>query len=241
MKHGKTEVFHFSRSWELFNPPSLDFIVLGRPSLLPKDTWWYLGFIFNQKLLFKHYIDFYANRATSTIKCMKILGNSTRGLNPMQKRHLYRCCILSIALYGFQVWLYNKAPLNYPLKILRKMQQRAALWIIGAFKTSPTMGIETIAGLTPIHLHLKKLQQWFHLRGISLPSNHIIKSILSPNETSEFNLLNLSIKLLTDKQILCLNSPLIDMNNTSNEIIPFFSPFNQEFFLGNWLSDIFSN
>ena len=77
----------------------------------------------------------------------------------MQKRHLYRCCILPIALYSFQVWFYNKASLNYPLKILRKMQQRAALWIIGAFKTSPTMGIETIAGLTPIHLHLKKLQQ----------------------------------------------------------------------------------
>jgi len=64
---------------------------------------------------------------------------------------------------------------------------------------------------------------------------------LSPNETSEFNPLNLSIKSLTDKQRLHLNSPLIDMDNTSNEIIPSFSPFNQEFFPGNRLSDIFSN
>jgi len=103
------------------------------------------------------------------------------------------------------------------------------------------MKIETIAGLTPIHLHFKKLQQQFHLRGILLSSNHIIKSILSLNKTSEFNPLNLLIKLLTDKQRLCLNSPLIDMDNTSNEIISFFSPFNQEFFPGNRLSDIFSN
>jgi len=39
------------------------------------------------------------------------------------------------------------------------MQQRAALWIIEAFRTTPTMGIETIVRLTPIHLYLKKLQQ----------------------------------------------------------------------------------
>jgi len=95
------------------------------------------------------------------------------------------------------------------------------------------MGIETIAGLTSIHLHLKKLQQQFYLRGILLLSNHIIKSILSPNKTSEFNPLNLLIKSLTDKQRLCLNSSLINMNNTSNKIIPSFSSFNQEFFPGN--------
>ena len=59
---------------------------------------------------------------TSTIKYIKMLDNSTRGLNSMQKRHLYKYCILPIALYSFQVWFYNKALLNYPLKILRKMQ-----------------------------------------------------------------------------------------------------------------------
>jgi len=37
------------------------------------------------------------------------------------------------------------------------MQHRAALWITGAFRTSPTEGIEAIAGLMPINLHLKKL------------------------------------------------------------------------------------
>ena len=37
------------------------------------------------------------------------------------------------------------------------MQQRAALWITGTFRTSPTEGIEAIAGLIPIILHLCKL------------------------------------------------------------------------------------
>ena len=41
--------------------------------------------------------------------------------------------------------------------MLGKMQKRAALWIIGAFKMFPTFGIEAIIGLIPINLHLQKL------------------------------------------------------------------------------------
>ena len=37
------------------------------------------------------------------------------------------------------------------------MQHKAALWILGTFRTSPTGEIEALADLIPIHLHLKKL------------------------------------------------------------------------------------
>ena len=86
IEHGKTEVFHFSRSQESFNLPSLNLTPLGGSVLHLKTTWYYLGFIFNYKLLFWQYVDFYANKAISTIKYMKILGNSLRSLNPIQKR-----------------------------------------------------------------------------------------------------------------------------------------------------------
>jgi len=43
------------------------------------------------------------------------------------------------------------------------MQQRAALWITGVFQTSPSLGVEAIARLVPIHLHLKKLYGRFLL------------------------------------------------------------------------------
>ena len=52
---------------------------------------------------------------------MKILGNSMRDLNPQQKYLLYRSYALPIALYKFQLWYYNKAPLSYPLKTLEKL------------------------------------------------------------------------------------------------------------------------
>jgi len=88
---------------------------------------------------------------------MKIIGNSIQGINPFQKQLLYRSCILLIALYGFQLWYYKRALIAYHLKILGKMQRRAAIWILGAFKTSLSYGIEALAGLIPINLYLQKL------------------------------------------------------------------------------------
>ena len=101
IKHGKTDVFYFTRSHRTYNPPPLDLTPIGGPLLLLKKTWRYLGFIFNCKLTFRSHLDFYSNKVISTIKCMKLLGNSTRGINSLQKRRLYRCCALLIVLYGF--------------------------------------------------------------------------------------------------------------------------------------------
>ena len=104
--------------------------------------------------MFYQHINFYANKSISTVKCMKLLSNWNCGINSLQKCHLYRTYILSIVLYGFQLWFYNRAPMTYHLKALGKMQRRAAIWILGAFKTSPSYSIKAIAGLIPIKLHL---------------------------------------------------------------------------------------
>jgi len=52
IKHSKTEVFHFSRLHGPFNPPPLNLSLLGGPILSSKNSWKYLGFIFNRKLTF---------------------------------------------------------------------------------------------------------------------------------------------------------------------------------------------
>ena len=101
VEHSKTEVFYFTRSQSSFNPPPLDLSSIGGPILYPKDFWKYLRFIFNRKLLFHQHINFFSNKAISTVKCMKILRNLVQGLNPYQKCLLYRSCILLIALYRF--------------------------------------------------------------------------------------------------------------------------------------------
>jgi len=83
IKHSKTEVFHFSRSQNFFNPPLLDLSLIRGLILRPKDTWKYLGFIFDRKLIFHKHIDHYSNKAISTVKCMKLLENLSRGINSL--------------------------------------------------------------------------------------------------------------------------------------------------------------
>ncbi|KAF5321476.1 hypothetical protein D9619_001127 [Psilocybe cf. subviscida] len=76
---------------------------------------------------------------------MHMLGNSSRGLSPSHKRLLYRSCIIPIATYGFQLWYFAGAKNKAAIKTLNKMQRQAALWITGAFCTSPGGGIKALA------------------------------------------------------------------------------------------------
>ena len=103
IEHSKTEIFHFNRSYGFFNPPLLDLSTIGGSTLHPKDSWKYLEFIFDRKLTFHQHIDYYSNKAISMVKCIKLLGNSLWGITPIQKRLLYRYCVLPIALYGYQL------------------------------------------------------------------------------------------------------------------------------------------
>ena len=241
IEHSKTEIFHFSRSQGIFNPPPLDLSPLREPILRPKDSWKYLGFIFDCKLLFHKHIDYYANKAISTVKCMKLLENLLRGISPLQKRLLYRCCVLPIALYGFQLWFYNKAPLSYHMKVLNKMQRRAAIWILGAFKTSPSMGIEAIAGIIPIKFHLQKIARRLEIRPFKLSSSHILRSLMDDSPPLPTMSNPHYIGLLTNCQRNLAKGHLIDSYNKSHRIFPSFSPLNSEFSPGLHITDKFSN
>jgi hypothetical protein len=59
-----------------------------------------------------------------------------------------------------------------PLDSLRKMQRRACLWITSTFKTSPMGAAETLVGVPPIHLHVKKLVERSHVRTCALQASH---------------------------------------------------------------------
>jgi hypothetical protein len=129
----------------------------GATPLHPGTTWRYLGFFFDCTLTFREHVKRYTNKALTTVRAMLALGNSVCGLQPKHKQMLYRACVLPIATYGNRLWLYEGAAMKGPLDSLRKMQRCACLWITGAFKTSPLGAAETLAGMPPVHLHVKKL------------------------------------------------------------------------------------
>lgn len=188
LEHDKSEVFHFDRSHSQDNPPvDLGFApYTGDTPLKPKTYWRYLGFFFDHKLLFNEHVRFYSTKAFTTVQAMRMLGNSTRGLDPIHKRILYHACVLPIATYGFRMWYYKGARNKGLLSQLSRMQRKAAVWITGAFRTSPSGGVEAIAGLPPIHIHLEKLGGRANYRLATLSDTHPLRALLSREHAKGF-------------------------------------------------------
>ena len=120
MEHSKTELFHFTRACHPPNP-SINLSLVGGPVISPKPIWRYLGFYFDCRLNFNYHTHFYATKCLSTLSAMKMLGNSSRGLFSIQKRLLYRTCVLPITLYGFQLWFFKDAPIIKNITELKKI------------------------------------------------------------------------------------------------------------------------
>jgi len=127
------------------------------------------------------------------------------------------------------------------MKILDKMQRRAAIWILEAFKTLPTEGIEAIAGIIPIKFHLQKLARRSQIRPFKLPSNYIIRDLMD-DAYNLFKKPNLhAVSSLTNQQKNIAKGYLIDSCNKAYGIFPSFSPLSWEFTPGFWLTDNFSD
>ncbi|CAA7270660.1 unnamed protein product [Cyclocybe aegerita] len=163
LEHDKTELFHFSCRRDTYNP-SLD---LG-----------YLGFYFDHGLTFHEHVCYYATKAFTTVQAMRMLRNSTRGLSPKQRHLLYQLCVIPIATYSYRLWYFDGAHNKGVMNQLKRMQRKAALWITGAFRTSPTGGLEALAGLIPVHLMLKKLAMRAVYRVATLSDTHPLRSMM---------------------------------------------------------------
>ena len=127
------------------------------------------------------------------------------------------------------------------MKILNKMQRRAAIWILGAFKTSPIEGIKALAGLMPIRFHLQKITKRSLIHPFKLPDNHILKNLLNDDLPSNKSYNSHNIGSLTNRQRSLTKGHLVDSNTKSYGIFPSFSPLDPEFFPGHCIIDNFSN
>ena len=125
------------------------------------------------------------------------------------------------------------------MKILGKMQRRAAIWILGAFKTFLLEGIEAIAGIIPIRFHLQKIARRLLIHPFKLPTNHILRNLMDDSPPSP-NIPN-SISSLTNHQRTIAKGHLIDSCIKALGIFLSFSPFNPEFSPSSHIIDIFSD
>jgi len=113
--------------------------------------------------------------------------------------------------------------------------------MLGAFKISPSFGIEAIAGLTPIKLHLQKLRGRSQLQVYKLLHNHLLHLLIDSNTNQTTNFKSSALDLLTNRQRSLVKGYLIDMANKSHECFSFFSLLNSEFSPGSRIIDTLSD
>ena len=127
------------------------------------------------------------------------------------------------------------------MKILGKIQRRAAIWILGAFKTLPTECIKAITGIIPIKFHLQKLARRSQIWSLALPTNHLIRSLMDDPSSSSNKSISHSINTLTNWQRNITKDHLIDSNNKMYEIFSSFSPLHLELAPGSRIINNFSD
>ena len=70
------------------------------------------------------------------------------------------------------------------MKILDKMQRRATIWILRAFKMLLLKQIEAITEIISIKFHLQKLVRRSQIRPFKLSTNHILRELIDDSPIS---------------------------------------------------------
>ena len=148
-------------------------------SIKPKKCIRYLGFFFDSAMNWSAHITFYFNRAFSTIRALRMLGSSIRGLGTLQKRHTYQACAIPVLTYGLPLWYaYGGAGVKAYLQKINKVHSHACKWITGCFRTTPIGAREVIASLPPLVIILDAQLHGFRARITTLPPNHILRTTM---------------------------------------------------------------
>ncbi|KAF8661938.1 hypothetical protein AX14_007156 [Amanita brunnescens Koide BX004] len=179
----KTELMHFfafeltaARQLAVTHQPHLDFTWRSvQYDVRPSERWRYLGFYFTPTLDFSFHVQFYTNKAFSTIRACSMLGNSVRGIGPRQRAHAYQACVLSVLTYGLPLWytMWGSGIIRL-VKKMERVHSYALGWVIGTFRTSPVGSRELIAGIPPLKIILNMRLQGMTARLLSLGEHHAL-------------------------------------------------------------------
>ncbi|CAA7268146.1 unnamed protein product [Cyclocybe aegerita] len=203
--------------------------------------WRYLGFYFDRGLTFHEHVRYYATKAFTTVQAMRMLGNSTRGLLPKQRHLLYRSCVVPIATYGYRLWYFDGTRNKGAMNQLKRMQRKAALWITGAFRTSPTGGLEALAGLIPVHLMLKKLATRAVYCVATLSDTHPLRSMMGEGLLKQAEPHTCSAVLMTPAMRGKVKSTVMEVDEHIHTLTESFEPFAPEARPGDRLLDRYAD
>ncbi len=104
------------------------------------------------------------------------------------------------------------------------MQRKAAIWVTGAFRTSPTGGVQAIAGLLPIHLHIRKLSWRASFRTATLSATHPARSLMGAEYRGAADTHDAAISQLTDRQLAKVRGTIVDAQDALAPLSDVFEP-----------------
>ncbi|KAF8697670.1 hypothetical protein AX14_001310 [Amanita brunnescens Koide BX004] len=241
----KTELIHFfafeltaARRLSIAHQPHLTFTWrMLHYDISPSPLWRYLGFFFTPTLDFSYHVQYYTNKAFSTIRACNMLGNSIRGLGPQQRSHAYQACVLSVLTYGLPLWyaMWGAGTIRL-VKKMERVHSYALRWITGTFHTSPIGSRELVAGIPPLKIILNLRLQGTAARITSLGEEHSLSRSLAlrwlPNAISSTTPRRRARHLPTDNPLSWLSTSAVKEQ---------FMPFHPISRPGERVSDLFSD
>jgi hypothetical protein len=137
----------------------------------------YLGLFIDHKLTWNRHVKIMATRARGTLKSMKLLGNSVKGLDHGNWRLAYNAICLPVLTYGSPIWFKQQKQLS---KTLQAVQDEAVRWMMGAFRTTPAEPLHQLIAILPIHIRLQMLSKTAAFTLLTIPHSSQLIQHLGP-------------------------------------------------------------
>jgi hypothetical protein len=115
----------------------------------------YLGVFFDPHLAWTHHCMVMANRVRSSVKALRVAGNSVRGLSHGIWRRVWSSTLSPTLFYGMEVWYHPKR--QAAIRILQSGQDEFCRHMAGTFRTAPAKLNMRLVGIPPVKFHLTKL------------------------------------------------------------------------------------
>jgi hypothetical protein len=172
----KTEVLLFSRRRKVLRAATGVVVRIAEQSFAIKQeaTEW-LGFWLDPKLLFKTHFEDRMASAKSALQRVASLSNSNGGLSVSLMRRVVVAAVISVALYGSEIWWRGQQDRVNKLQLLLNRQTRT---ITGLLRSTPLAFLRDQACLPPTKDLLDQRQTRYAIRALSADGSHPTHQLL---------------------------------------------------------------
>ncbi|XP_049315637.1 uncharacterized protein LOC125779115 [Bactrocera dorsalis] len=147
----KTTVIPFTKRRSL---PGLRSLTIGGTAVEMSKEVKFLGLTLDSQLKWSRQLDLTLSKATRALMICRRLAGRSWGCKPSIIRWLYTMIVRPIVTYGAVAWA-TKAAQSSVIGRLSKLQRLACVCASGAMRTCPTVALEVLLQLTPLHQVIK--------------------------------------------------------------------------------------